>query len=555
AFGRLASVKQYDLTLAPGAAPNWGATVYGQASYSYDVADRLKQMTGPDGAVTTIGYDLAGRKTSMSDPDMGAWSYTYDTAGNLQTQTDARGCVITFSYDGLSRVKNKTYSGSSGCSATAVSYTYDSGANGTGRRTGMSDGSGSASWTYDARGRVTQESKVINGTGGGTFVTQWSYDSADRMTSLTYPDGEVVNYTYAAQGLVKTAIGKNTYVGDTAYNVLGQVELRRLGSTAGILTTDYSYRSDNFRLQWLRTGTASPYESLQKLEYAYDAAGNVDWIKDYKIGNPQLQDFTYDALNRLTNAVASGGTNGNYNSETYGFGSNGNLTSKAGVSYTYGAQAADCPDGILTLLGKPHAVVTAGSNSYCYDQNGNMRRRKIGASTYTLGYDAENRLTSVSGAATASFLYDADGARVQATFGSGESASITNYVGQLVEVSPVYREDFSDGLAQGWTASSGTWAVTTGGYRQSGTANNTNAYRAQTQNQLLVYRWQATFTSGVNAGMYLLASAATGAERGNSYRVWQDATSVKIYESTGNTATQRASFTASNTAGQTHSYQ
>ena len=224
-------------------------------------------------------------------------------------------------------------------------------------------------------------------------------------------------------------------------------------------------------------------------------------------------------------------------------------------SYTYGAQAADCPDGILTLLGKPHAVVTAGSNSYCYDQNGNMRRRKIGASTYTLGYDAENRLTSVSGAATASFLYDADGARVQATFGSGESASITNYVGQLVEVSPVYREDFSDGLAQGWTASSGTWAVTTGGYRQSGTANNTNAYRAQTQNQLLVYRWQATFTSGTNAGMYLVASAAAGAERGNSYRVWQDATSVKIYESTGNTATQRASFTASNTAGQTHSYQ
>ncbi|MFZ1474257.1 MAG: hypothetical protein WAV79_15150, partial [Anaerolineae bacterium] len=116
------------------------------------------------------------------------------------------------------------------------------------------------------------------------------------------------------------------------------------------------------------------------------------------------------------------------------------------------------------------------------------------------------------------------------TFGSGDSASITNYVGQLVEVSPVYREDFSDGLAQGWTASSGTWAVTTGGYRQSGTANNTNAYRAQTQNQLLVYRWQATFTSGVNAGMYLLASATTGAERGNSYRVWQDATSVKIYE-------------------------
>lgn len=45
---------------------------------------------------------------------------------------------------------------------------------------------------------------------------------------------------------------------------------------------------------------------------------------------------------------------------------------------------------------------------------------------------------------------------------------------------------------------------------------------------------QATFTSGTNAGIYLLATAATGAERGNSYRVWQDATHVRIYENASN---------------------
>ena len=32
------------------------------------------------------------------------------------------------------------------------------------------------SWVYDARGRLVQESKYVNGTGGGTFVTQWGYD-------------------------------------------------------------------------------------------------------------------------------------------------------------------------------------------------------------------------------------------------------------------------------------------------------------------------------------------------------------------------------------------
>ena len=80
------------------------------------------------------------------------------------------------------------------------------------------------------------------------------------MTSLTYPDGEAVSYTYTPQGPVQTAIGKDTYVGDTQYNALGQVELRKLGSAAGVVTTDYSYRSDNFRLQWLKSGTVSPYE-------------------------------------------------------------------------------------------------------------------------------------------------------------------------------------------------------------------------------------------------------------------------------------------------------
>jgi YD repeat-containing protein len=47
----------------------------------------------------------------------------------------------------------------------------------------------------------------------------------------------------------------------------------------------------------------------------------------------------------------------------------------------------------------------------------------------TYSYDAENRLTSVSGAATASFVYDGDGNRVKTTFGS----TTTIYVGAIYE--------------------------------------------------------------------------------------------------------------------------
>ncbi len=117
-----------------------------------------------------------------------------------------------------------------------------------------------------------------------------------------------------------------------------------------------------------------------------------------------------------------------------GRGRGGNLTSKTGVgNYTYGAaQAADCPEGALV---KANTVVQGGNNPqvfYCYDQNGNLRRRKVGTSTTTtFSYDAENRLTSVSGAATAAFVYDGDGNRVKATFG----ATTTVYVGAIYEMS------------------------------------------------------------------------------------------------------------------------
>ena len=148
AYGRLQAVREYS-----------GTAVY-TTTYAYDVLNNLRAVTDALGHTTAITYDNLGRKMAMRDPDMGAWTYSYNALGGLVTQTDARNCVLTLGYDALNRLLTKSSSGACGTQVSA-SFTYDQGFNGIGRRTNMVDSSGSSAWTYDQRGRVLNENKII----------------------------------------------------------------------------------------------------------------------------------------------------------------------------------------------------------------------------------------------------------------------------------------------------------------------------------------------------------------------------------------------------------
>ncbi|MFZ2095400.1 MAG: RHS repeat-associated core domain-containing protein [Anaerolineales bacterium] len=417
----------------------WGRTIKvdpltgPDVDYTYDAADRLHTTTR-GGSVITLTYDFGGRKTDMDDPDMGVWHYAYDALGNLVRQTDAKGQSICLYYDLLNRLKGKNYRNDINCPADpgypnyTSAYYYDEGgatAYEIGRRTSMVDISGSTTWDYDSRGRLIKETKAI--TGSGTFVTRWGYNSADLTTWIKYPannssgEGEQVNFSYLRQMLLDTVTGTNTYVYNTDYDAAGRVDLRKLGSN-GLINQNYSYFDwedwcGAGRLQQIKTGIDEP-TSLQDLHYTYDENGNVLTIQDYKAGSPQIQTFTYDTLDRLSSAEAENGTDGDYPIQSYTYhGTTGNLESKAEVSYTYG-------DG-----NHEHAVTALSSGeSYTYDDNGNQITRNVGGNSYTLSYDAENRLVSVSGAATATFVYDGDGNRVKGTIGPA-----TTYIGNYFE--------------------------------------------------------------------------------------------------------------------------
>lgn len=455
-LGRMISVKQYEGEYAGG--PGWSDPVYGEASYTYDVMDRLLTATGPDpdgaevqvGATTTVSYNLLGWKTALSDPDMGAWSYGYDAVGNLIQQTDASRQRTCLYYDALNRLKGKTYTTDTticpsdpGYGNYAVAHYYDDTANdnwGIGRRTSLVDGSGSTSWMYDERGRVIKETKTI---GTEVYATSYGYDAADRVRTMQYPlDNEIVTTTYNAQGLPATLAGTVPYVQSASYDAAGRPLVRILGSN--LISTEAVYYAWNAvngqgRLQQLKGSLVTPPTPLQDLSYTYDAGGNVNSIVD-AANSGQRQCFGYDALNRLTTAFTGnaacatyeGGVGAGVYNESYVYARDGNLSSKTGVgTYTYDATAVGCSPG--TQATKPHAVRQAGTSSFGYDCNGNMGGRTVGNTPYTLFYDAENRLREVKEVTgvgvDAVYVYDGDGNRVQAT----TNGVTTHYPGRHFE--------------------------------------------------------------------------------------------------------------------------
>lgn len=121
-------------------------------------------------------------------------------SGGMLTRTDARGKTTTYAYDNLDRPTSISYP-----TGVATTLEYDGGSSPTpaarGELTKITDESGSTTYTHDALGRVITKTTVI---GGKSFTTGYGWGDSgsalDKLTSITYPSGSRVNYSYDAQG-------------------------------------------------------------------------------------------------------------------------------------------------------------------------------------------------------------------------------------------------------------------------------------------------------------------------------------------------------------------
>jgi RHS repeat-associated protein len=134
------------------------------------------------------------------------------------------------------------------------------------------------------------------------------------------------------------------------------------------------------------------------------------------------EDFTYDALNRITGTTLTDtGTGGQLAQTTYQYDAIGNITFKSDVG-TYSYNGID---------GGPHAVTAAGANSYSYDANGNM----VGGAGRTILWSSFDKPVSIAGANdSVAFVYGPDNrARVKQTATTGGLVTTIKYVGDSYE--------------------------------------------------------------------------------------------------------------------------
>lgn len=242
--------------------PNTTTYSYADAAYPAAATSRTTPATAaaPGGATTMESYDSDGRLTASTNPRGQTASYGYDSAGELTS--------IHYS-DGVT---------------PNVSYGYDA----DGRRTAMSDGTGSTSYGYDSLGRL------ISSTNGAGLTVGYGYDLAGNEVSITYPNGHSATYGYDADGNMHTV---TDWLGHTT--TLGYDPDSNLTSEAlpnGITQTSSFDDADELTAMTAANGSTA----VDSFTYTRDPNGQVTSETSTGAPGPAHQSYGYDQLNRLS---------------------------------------------------------------------------------------------------------------------------------------------------------------------------------------------------------------------------------------------------------------
>jgi RHS repeat-associated protein len=417
-----------------------------QTSYTYDALNDLTGVT--QGSQTrTYNYDMLARLTSAQTPEAGTTSYSYAVSGNPCSgdpsapcsRTDARGISTAYTCDSLNRLASKTYS--DGTPPASFSYdqssvtigSWKSGtlANPNGRLTeATTTASGSVNtavvFSYDPVGRTQYfwQCNPSNCGGSSIWSTQYSYDLAGDVTSWVHPAGyKLTNTVNAAQQVtaVQSSWQDSSHpqylaqsVSYTPWGAVSQLENGCVGTGCAKAQETYTYNKQLQPSMIQLTGTSNGGYCLV-YNYYWDESNatscaaptqgkqnNGDvmgyWYSDAVNSSfGHTATYTYDGVNRLSTAVATGNSTCNL---TFGYDRYANLTT---------INVTQCTAPMLSLSLNTNNQIT--NPGFTYDADGDL----TADGTYTYSWNADAHLNS---AASVTYTYDGDLRRVEKSNGT-----------------------------------------------------------------------------------------------------------------------------------------
>jgi RHS repeat-associated protein len=417
----------------------------------YDTRGLATNSTGADGVITNFLYDELGRRTDtyltvdgeerrsrnifaggrlseVRSVQAGGivqktlLAYTYTLNGLKQSETDANGNRLSYCYDGFDRTVEARYPANAVPPSLAplCDASYPIGA-------ALPAGVTRETFAYDPGGNTT----AFTRRDGRTL--QYAYDGRSQLTTTTLPDSNTVAYTY---DLLGRRTGTTSTVANTPPIALGYDNAGRLlSSSTGARTLGYGYLQN---LPSSGSATDMIWPDGFAVRYSSDALGRVGKIERIDGTAATLASFSYDELSRRTQI-----SYGNGNRTLYGYDAQfrlaclgQDLAGGGTVSCASGAPDATGNDVAWRMTYNEAGQVktrrrdndlyawlnnndgdtpytpnglnqysVAGQRQPVHDAAGNLTQ--LGSMGY--GYDAENRLTSVSGVRSGTLDYDASG--------------------------------------------------------------------------------------------------------------------------------------------------
>lgn len=361
--------------------------------YEYYSDGNLKwtRIGSDESTKTSMEYDHAGNRTRLHDPDYCTGQRdllsVYNAFGEEVSRATPKDHVTSFTYDRFGRMtgRHEEYETEPGIvDITDTYWNYSETAPQKGLLLSVTHPGQTISHAYDTCQRVVSD--TVRFPGGETHITQYAYDQASRLASVTHPSGVTVTHQYNSNGFPSVQFyGNNAELYRTRSTTpMGQTEHFVLG---GLLQNTLEY--DPEKHLPTRIKTQKNTATIQNLSFTYDGFCNLASRKD-NMRNLE-ETFEYDSQNRLTGIRL------------------GAMPTGASEYDTYGRMTAKSSDGQSVFSNmeyeseKPHAMASATTlpgvfpstaQTVAYTGFDKVSKIKQGGDSlcYTYGYDRQRIL-------------------------------------------------------------------------------------------------------------------------------------------------------------------